>query len=69
MSKASSAPLPVDQRLSTLERQFEVLRDEVLGLKEVKKDWASTVGTLPDDEITRSAFRLGREWRKRQKSV
>lgn len=69
MSKATPPPAAVDQRLAALERQFEVLRDEVLGLKAVKKDWRSTVGILPDDEITRSAFRLGREWRKRQKSL
>lgn len=68
MSKAIH-PSAVDERLATLERQFEVLRNEVLGLKDVKKDWQSTVGVLPDDEISRSAFRLGREWRKRQKSL
>jgi hypothetical protein len=69
MSEALHPAAQVAERLAALERQFELLRDEVLGLKAVKKDWRSTVGIIPDDEMSRSAFRLGREWRKRQKSL
>ena len=32
----------------------------------LKKDWRRTVGCMPDDEITREAARLGREYRKQQ---
>lgn len=67
MKIRATKPSAVEQRLAELERQFGELRDHIIGLKPVKKDWLSTVGMLPDDEITRSAFRLGREWRERQK--
>lgn len=39
------------------------MRASVLRLTPVKKDWRSTVGMMPDDEVSRSAERLGRDWR------
>jgi hypothetical protein len=38
----------------------------VLDLKRRKKDWRSTFGTLEDDDISREAEHLGREYRKQQ---
>ncbi len=56
----------LEKRVEELERQFTELRSQVLDLKQRKKDWRSTVGTLEDDEVTREAERLGREYRKQQ---
>ena len=53
----------VEQRLAALEKEFYELRAQVLGLKPREKDWRRTVGTMPDDEISRSAAQFGREWR------
>jgi hypothetical protein len=53
----------IDQRLARLEREFDILRHQVLLLKPAKKDWRQTVGVMQDDELSRSAERLGREWR------
>jgi len=53
----------VEQRLAALEKEFVELRAQVVGLKPREKDWRRTVGAMPDDEISRSAERLGREWR------
>ena len=39
------------------------LKKQVLGLKPTTKGWRQTVGMLPDDELSRSAEKLGREWR------
>ena len=51
--------------LPTLEKEFSELRAEVIGLRSQTKDWRRTVGMIPDDETSRSAARLGREWRQR----
>lgn len=56
----------LEQRVEYLEREFSGLRAQVLGLKQRKKDWRSTVGTLEDDEITREAESIGREYRAQQ---
>ena len=56
----------VEQRLADLEEQFAEMRDRVLGLKPFQKDWRRTVGMMPDDECSRSAARLGREWREQE---
>lgn len=64
MPKAS-----IEKRLSALESEFDALRDRVLGQTVVKKDWRSTVGSLPDDAMTRRAFRLGAQWRKGRKTA
>lgn len=69
MSKASAKRLTVSKRLATLESEFAALRDNVLGQSPVKKDWRSTVGSLPDDAMTRRAFKLGAQWRKTAKSA
>ncbi len=51
------------ERLVELEKQFAELRALVLRLTPAKKDWRSTVGMMPDDEVSRNGDRLGREWR------
>ncbi len=53
----------VEERLTRIEREFDELKHEVLGLKPRAKAWRQTVGALPDDELSRSAEKLGREWR------
>ena len=57
-------PIPsLEERFAQLETRFAELRAEVLGLQPRAKDWRRTVGMMPDDEISRSAARLGRDWR------
>lgn len=53
----------VEERLSRIEREFDELKHEVLGLKPRAKGWRQTVGAIPDDELSRNAEKLGREWR------
>ena len=35
----------------------------IVGIGPRRKDWLATVGTLPDDDLSREAERLGREYR------
>lgn len=56
----------LEQRVEDLEKKMAELRGQVLRLQPRKKDWQDTVGTLGDDEMTREAERLGREYRKQQ---
>ena len=53
----------VEERLTRIERKFDELRQEVLDLKPRAKSWRQTVGAIPDDELSRSAEKLGRKWR------
>ena len=53
----------VEERLTRIERDFDELKRQVLGLKPRNKAWRDTVGVIPDDELSRSAEKLGREWR------
>ena len=53
----------IEQRMERIERELDALKHQVLDLKPQTKDWRRTVGTMPDDELSRSAERLGREWR------
>jgi len=52
----------VEERLTRIEREFDELKHEVLGLKPRAKGWRQTVGAIPDDELSRSAEELGSEW-------
>ena len=56
----------LEQRVEELERRISELTEQVLNLRPVKKDWRRTVGSMPEDEMTREAERLGREYRKQQ---
>jgi hypothetical protein len=56
----------LEKRVEHLEKEFSEMRAEVLDTKQRKKDWRSTVGILEDDEITREAERLGRDYRQEQ---
>ncbi len=69
MSKTLAKRPTVERRLTALETKFDALRDKMLGLVPVTKDWRSTVGVLPDDQMTRRAFRLGAQWRKGRKAL
>lgn len=55
----------VEERLTRIEREFEELKHEVLGRKPRAKSWRKSVGMIPDDELSRNAEKLGREWRER----
>jgi len=54
----------LQERFDALEREFAIVRDRVLEIKPVKKEWRNTVGMMPDDELSREAQNLGAEWRK-----
>ena len=56
----------LEQRADELEKKFAELSAQVLDLRPRQKDWRRTVGSLPDDELTREAERLGREYRQQQ---
>jgi len=66
MDYLSAMSQRLENRVEELERKFSELAAQVLDLKRRKKDWRSTFGILEDDEITREAERLGREYRKQQ---
>ncbi len=54
-------------RVATLERELAVLKSTVAVLvRETNAKMLSTFGTIPDDEISRDAERLGRAYRERQ---
>ena len=67
-SSAFVAPQPV-YTVEELEKKFAELRAQVLDLRSHKKDWRRTVGSMPDDELTREAERLGREYRKHSRQA
>ena len=56
----------LEQRVEELEKKVAELSAQVLSLRPLKKDWRRTVGSMEDDEITRDAERLGREYRQQQ---
>jgi hypothetical protein len=66
LAYASRIQQTLEQRLECLEKEFAEFRSQVLGVKERKKDWRSTVGTLEQDGLTTEAERLGREYREQQ---
>ncbi|MGV3663380.1 MAG: hypothetical protein ACO1TE_24630 [Prosthecobacter sp.] len=53
----------LETRVAHLEQTLTHLTAKVLQLTPIKKDWQSTLGMLPDDELSREAERLGREYR------
>jgi hypothetical protein len=58
--------LTLEKRVEELEKKVAELSAQVLGLQPREKDWLGTFGSLPDDELTREAQRLGREYRQQQ---
>jgi hypothetical protein len=58
-------PETLEQRLSDVEKRVAELGALFRGSR--KKDWLSTVGTLPDDALSREAEQQGREYRDRLK--
>lgn len=56
----------LERRVEDLEKKVAELSAEVLQLKPIKKDWRRIVGSMPDDDLTREAARLGRQYRKQQ---
>lgn len=55
-------PQTLEDRMDELEKRVAALA-ALVGAKPRKKDWLATVGTLRDDELSREAERLGREYR------
>jgi hypothetical protein len=52
----------IEQRLAELTARLERLEKKVQ--PEAKTAWREMIGTIPDDEVSREAIRLGEEWRK-----
>lgn len=52
----------LEKRLDEIEKRVAELR-AIVGARPHRKDWLATVGTLPDDELSREADRLAREYR------
>ena len=67
MSQTAERSESLDQRMAALEKEMADLRATVLKLHPVRKDWRSTFGTLPHDDMSREADRLGREYREQQR--
>ena len=63
---ANTMSQTLEERVDSLEREFSQLRTQVLSLKQSGKDWRRTVGVLEDDDLTREAERIGREYRQQQ---
>ncbi len=57
----------IDKRVGELERKVADLSAVVLRLTPQRKDWRATVGMLREDELSREADRLGREYRQQQR--
>ncbi len=57
---------PLEKRVENLEKEFSEIRAQVLELTQRKRDWRRTVGALDDDEMSKAAQKLGREYRERQ---
>jgi len=57
-------PETLEQRMEEVEKKVAEL-GAIVGAGSCKKDWLSTVGTLPEDQISRDAERLGQEYRYR----
>lgn len=67
MSQTTENAETLDQRMAALEKEMADLRAAVLRLHPVKKDWRSTFGILPHDDMSREADRLGHEYRLQQR--
>jgi cell division protein FtsB len=54
-------------RVADLEREVASLKSSLASMvREANRKMLGTVGSMPDDEVSREAERLGREWRERQ---
>jgi hypothetical protein len=52
----------IEQKLAELTARLERLEKKVQPAD--KPAWREVIGTIPDDEVSREAIRLGEEWRK-----
>jgi hypothetical protein len=57
-------PETLEKRVQEIEKKVAEL-GAIVGAGRRQKDWLGTVGTLADDELSRDAQRLGREYRDR----
>jgi len=54
--------VPVDEKLMTLIREVQARKAKNPPV--AKQTWKEIFGTMPDDELSREAARIGEEWRK-----
>ncbi|MBL9177658.1 MAG: DUF3967 domain-containing protein [Verrucomicrobiaceae bacterium] len=54
-----------DEKLMSLIREIQAKKK--LNPPVAKKTWREAFGTMPDDEFSREAARLGEEWRRSEK--
>lgn len=66
MNYVRAMPQTIEKRVEDLEKQVAELSAQILDLRPRKKDWQRTAGSLADDELSREAERLGREYRQQQ---
>ena len=52
----------IEQKLTELTERVERLEKKVRPV--AKATWREVIGTMPDDDATREAARLGEEWRR-----
>ena len=57
----------IERRVEELEKKVADLSATILNLTPQKKDWRRTVGMLQEDELSKEADRLGREYRSQQR--
>ena len=56
----------LEQKLAELERRLKAVESRTFE-RQPGEGWRAIVGTIPEDEITREAARLGREWRESER--
>jgi hypothetical protein len=62
-----AGPNDLTARVADLEREVASLkRTLALFVRDANRKMLGTFGSMPDDEASREAERLGREWRERQ---
>lgn len=57
-------PETLEKCLDEIEKRVAEL-GAIVGVEPRRKNWLATVGTLPDDDLSREAERMGREYRER----
>jgi hypothetical protein len=66
MNYSCAMPQTIEKRVEELEKQVAELSAQILGLQPRQKDWRRVAGSMADDELSREAERLGREYRQQQ---
>jgi hypothetical protein len=56
----------LEQRVAELEKRLAALENKPWMSPPLKKDWRSTIGSVPDSEFQRAAAKAGEEYRRSQ---